>query len=313
MIVTVTLNPALDKTYSVADFALAGVFRVSKVQHLPSGKGLNVSRVLHTLGVPTMASGFLGGFTGKHIAQELDRLGIKHDFVWSNCESRQCIIVLNEEKGIHTELLEPGPFLAEEMFSHLEAKLDALAATTKWVSFSGSPPAGTPDDIFYHLIKQVKARGIKTVLDARGPWLQEGIKAGPEIIKPNWDEFQALGGPFSTTTAALWRAQEIVAGGVGLVLLSKGHEGAYAVSPAKVYFAQIPAVKIVSAVGSGDALVAGFLAGLEENWSVATCLKFANAVAISNACNVGAGVIDLEQVRKLGSLITITELKLSPQ
>jgi fructose-1-phosphate kinase PfkB-like protein len=117
MIVTVTLNPALDKTYSVADFALAGVFRVSKVQHLPSGKGLNVSRVLHTLGVPTMASGFLGGFTGKHIAQELDRLGIKHDFVWSNCESRQCIIVLNEEKGIHTELLEPGPFLAEEMFS----------------------------------------------------------------------------------------------------------------------------------------------------------------------------------------------------
>jgi tagatose 6-phosphate kinase len=80
-----------------------------------------------------------------------------------------------------------------------------------------------------------------------------------------------------------------------------------------VYFAQIPAVKIVSAVGSGDALVAGFLAGLEENWSVATCLKFANAVAISNACNVGAGVIDLEQVRKLESLITITELKLSPQ
>ena len=203
--------------------------------------------------------------------------------------------MLNEEKGIHTELLEPGPFLAEEMFSHLEAKLDALAATTKWVSFSGSPPAGTPDDIFYHLIKQVKARGIKTVLDARGPWLQEGIKAGPEIIKPNWDEFQALGGPFSTTTAALWRAQEIVAGGVGLVLLSKGHEGAYAVSPAKVYFAQIR--EDCQCVGSGDALVA--ISGwIEENWSVATCRNSLTLWPL-NACNVGAGVIDLEQVRKL--------------
>lgn len=112
MIVTVTLNPALEKIYTVTDFALSGAFRVEEVTLLPSGKGINVSRVLHTLGVTTRATGFVGGFTGQYICAELDRLNIEHDFVWISGESRHCITILSLAKGIHTELLEPGPQLS---------------------------------------------------------------------------------------------------------------------------------------------------------------------------------------------------------
>jgi tagatose 6-phosphate kinase len=309
MILTVTLNPALDKNYVVDNFALTGIHRVQSMSTIPAGKGLNVSRVLKQLEVPTVATGILGGHTGKLIQAKLNEEQVDNDFVWIRAESRCSILIVDQNKKAHTEVIEPGPSIPRGALARLSKKLEELAPTASWVVFSGSPPPDTSHQVYFNLIKLAQQAGAKVVLDTRGPWLKAGIEAQPDVIKPNWDEFQELVGPCYSTVQALEKAKKIVARGVNTVVVSMGSKGALAVHGEERYVIQsLPPIEVVSAVGCGDTLVAGLLATWHAGGGFAEALRDGSALATSNAAHFGAGIFDPQQVTALKKMITVEKI-----
>lgn len=311
MILTVTLNPALDKNYVVKNFALTGIHRVGKMSTIPAGKGLNVSRILHQLEVPTLATGVLGGHTGKLINSLLEAEGVGGDFVWIREESRCSILITDEVHKAHTEVIEPGPTIPQGAIGRLNSKLEELAPQSSWVVFSGSPPPTTTNKIYYNMINLVKKAGVKVLLDTRGPWLKEGIKAKPDLIKPNWHEFQELVGPCYSTMQAFEKAHDLVRQGVQTVVVSMGSKGALAVHGNKSYQIQnLPPIDVVSPVGSGDSLVAGLLAALNQGADFPTAFRQGVAIATSNAAYFGAGIFNAEQVANFQKQIVVEQVPL---
>ena len=308
MILTVTLNPALDKTYTIPGFALTGIHRVQSMSSVPAGKGLNVSRVLQTLEVPTLATGILGGHTGRQIAAGLKEAGVAHDFVWIRGESRSNALIIDQSQSIHAEIKEPGPKIPQGAWKRLRKKVVHLASQSSWVVFSGSPPPDSSPGVYVQMIKDVQALGVKVALDTRGPWLQEAVKAGPDLVKPNWEEFQELVGPCYSTMQAIGEARRLVNEGVGTVVVSMGAKGALAAHGQQAYLVQqLPPVKVLSAIGSGDTLVAGLLAKLQEGWDFVRAFRFSLAAACSNVSHYGAGVLDPEEAIALEREITVDQ------
>ncbi len=309
MILTVTVNPAIDKNYMIPGFAITGIHRVQAMSAVAAGKGLNVSRVLRTLGVPTLATGFAGGFTGKQIEASLRQQEVGYDFVRVRAESRSNILIVDDNGGTHTEVKEPGPRIPGEAWKRLRKKIIRLAPTCDWVVFSGSPPPDTPSRVYFQWIQDVKELGVKVALDTRGPWLKEGIKAKPDLVKPNWEEFQELVGPCYSRVQAMNKARTLMDEGLGAVVVSMGAKGALAVHNKHTYSVQnLPPIEVISAVGSGDSLVAGILAKQLEGKDFATALQFGLAVACSNTAHFGAGIFDPEQVAVLTDMITVEEI-----
>lgn len=309
MILTVTLNPALDKNYVVENFALSGIHRVESMSTIPAGKGVNVSRVLQQLQIPTKATGILGGHTGKLIQSLLDEEKVANDFVWIRAESRCSILIVDEVKQVHTEVIEPGPTIPQGAIGRLNRKLEQLATQSSWVVFSGSPPPDTTPQIYYNMIKLVKKSGVKVALDTRGPWLKTGIKAQPDLIKPNWDEYQELVGPCYSTMQALEKAKALVDQGIETVVVSMGSKGALAVHGNKSYqISNLPPIEVVSPVGSGDSLVAGLLATLQRGGDFPEAFCNGVAIATSNAAHFGAGVFTFEEVASLQKKISIEKI-----
>lgn len=309
MILTVTLNPALDKNYVVDNFALTGIHRVQSMSTIPAGKGLNVSRVLRQLGIPTKATGILGGHTGKLIQAKLNEEQVANDFVWIRAESRCSILIVDQTNQVHTEVIEPGPTIPQGALGRLNKKLKELAPQSSWVVFSGSPPPDTSPQVYFHMIKLVQKAGAKVALDTRGPWLKAGIKAQPDLIKPNWDEFQELVGPCYSTVQAFDKARHLVTKGVETVVVSMGSKGALAVHGAEAYAVQnLPPIEVISPVGSGDSLVAGLLATLQRGGEFPEALRDGVAIATSNAAHFGAGIFDFEQVAYLKKEISVEKI-----
>ncbi|HHT69910.1 MAG TPA: 1-phosphofructokinase family hexose kinase [Firmicutes bacterium] len=309
MILTVTVNPALDKNYDVPGFALQGIHRVHSMSTVPAGKGLNVSRVLHNLGVATIATGFVGGFTGRQIEDGLDHLQVEHNFVRIRAESRSNCLIVDHNQDVHCEIKEPGPSIPRNAWKRLEKKIVELAPKCSWVVFAGSPPPDTQASIYVPLIRSVQALGIKVALDTRAPWLKEGIKAKPDLIKPNWEEFQELVGPCYSTVQGLGKARELVEQGLGTVVVSMGAKGAFAVNREGSYLVQeLPPIKVISPIGSGDALVAGLLSKLEDDAPFDNAFRFGLAVACSNAAHFGAGIFDPVQVKSLEQEVTVDQV-----
>ena len=185
MIYTVTLNPALDKTVRVLQFAIDQVNRAKALQLDPGGKGINVSKVLHQLGQPNLAMGFLGGETGDSIARRLTALGIQHDFVRISGETRTNLKLFDLSNQKITEINEHGcPVDAKDLASFVQ-KFNQLLPTCEIVVLSGSTPPGIPDNFYYECIEDAKKAGKKVILDADGEAFRLGLKAIPYAVKPN--------------------------------------------------------------------------------------------------------------------------------
>ena len=309
MILTVTLNPALDKNYTVPDFSLHGIHRVAEMSTVPAGKGLNVSRVLKSLGTKTLATGIVGGYTGKQIEAGLEKLHVPYEFVRIQGESRSNILIYDPSQAIHSELKEPGPTIPKNAWRRLEQKIMTLAPLCSWVVFAGSPPPDAASDVYVPLIQVVKSLGVKVALDTRGPWLQTGIKAKPDLIKPNWDEFQELVGGCLSIKQGLEKAREVANAGIETVVVSMGAQGALAVHQGEGYLVnKLPPIEVVSPIGSGDTLVAGLLSKWQHSSDFPTALRFGLAVATSNAAHFGAGTFDPGEVPRLEQAITVERI-----
>ena len=194
MILTVTLNAAIDKRYVVDEFKIGEVNRVKECTYVPGGKGLNVSKPASIYGADVVATGFVGGHAGAYIEDALQPFGIRSAFYHVNAESRSCINIWDERNQVQTEFLEPGFTLTEEDFAEFKEKFCELVEEADVLAMSGSVPKGIDGRAYQQLIKIVKDRGIPVILDTSGRLLEMGIEAKPTMIKPNIDEIRMLTG-----------------------------------------------------------------------------------------------------------------------
>ncbi|MEK3746505.1 1-phosphofructokinase family hexose kinase [Brevibacillus sp. FSL K6-0770] len=303
MLVTVTLNAAIDKTYRLAHFRAGELHRTQEVWSLPGGKGINVARVANTLGQKVVTSGFVAGHNGRFIAEGCNREGIATSFVEVQGESRLCLTFLDEQAKTVTEVLEPGPAVGADELALLQARLTRLAQQATYVVFSGSLPRGLLVNTYAVLIKGLASSGAKCVLDTSGAALAEGIGAKPELIKPNQPEAEAILGYSLDSDDARYRAvRELCSRGAKRVLLSLGQEGAWFGDQDQTW--RISAVPLAEAevnntVGCGDSLLAGVLTGRMRELAWPDAIRLGMACAAANTSSFGAGVVTAEAVQSM--------------
>ena len=287
-LLTVTLNAAVDKTYTVPGFTLDRVHRPLRTLTTAGGKGINVARVVHTLGGAVTATGFLGGRTGEWVAGELTREGIPARFVPVGGESRLCIAVLDTDAGTQTEVNENGPLVTDTDCIFLLNTVRELSPGCAAVVISGSAPPGVPVTFYRDLTNLAQQQcGVRAVLDASGELLRHGMDARPFLVKPNVWEASALGITENNAVDAARAVRNKY--GLMLALVTDGPRGAVLASGAGVWEAAPPVVDVASAVGSGDTLLAAFLWALEDGRTLPEALQIGVGAGTANAERPGAG------------------------
>jgi 1-phosphofructokinase len=264
VIVTVTPNPSVDRTVFIDALRQGQIMRSTKSWSEPSGKGVNVSLALKAHDRPTVAVLPIGGSAGAHLADMLGRAELTYEPVPIAGEVRINISLVQPD-GVVTKINEQGPALSD---AESQALLDAArtyARPEKWLAGCGSLPGGLSDDYYGRLVESGHHVGAKVVIDTSGPAFVKALEAGPDLIKPNSDELaEAVGGTVATFGDVVDAAQELRARGARSVLVSLGADGALLVTAARVVHGIAPVDKVVSTVGAGDAMLAGYLSATAE-------------------------------------------------
>ncbi|GAA4255366.1 1-phosphofructokinase [Dactylosporangium darangshiense] len=261
MIVTVTLNPSLDRAMDVGRLARGAVIRATEAHLDPGGKGVNVSRALLANGVPSVAVLPCGGDEGGQLVRLLKAEGVEVLAVPIAGRTRSNI-TLAEPDGTVTKVNEPGPALVRAEFDEITDRVLARAGTADWVVLCGSVPPGLPADAYAQLCRRLLAAGIRVAVDTSGPALREASTAGATLLKPNRDELaEVVGRPLGDLGDVVAAAQQLREWGAAAVLASLGADGAVLVDGDGVVTGTCPVARPRSTVGAGDALLAGFLAG----------------------------------------------------
>ncbi|GAA3527840.1 1-phosphofructokinase [Zobellella aerophila] len=289
-ILTLTLNPALDLTVSL-DQLTAGSVNLAREGHLgAAGKGINVARVLSDLGHAPKVSGFLGLDNDAAFRALFNQHGIDDAFVRLAGNTRVNVKV-SEASGRVTDINLPGLQVSDTEWNRLLARLESLASGFDTLVVAGSLPPGVRPQQLEGMIEMWRERGKQVLLDASGGALKAGIKGLPSLIKPNIDELAGLvGRPVSEGMDLVACAREIQAQGIAHVVVSAGEDGVHWFSPTGYWRARVPTVKVVSTVGAGDSLVAGFCAGFVEGLSEEDTLRLACALSVMAVTQVGVGI-----------------------
>lgn len=301
MILTVTPNLAVDITYLLDELKVGDTNRAKHVAARAGGKGVNVARVLRSLGAEAMVTGLAGGTTGDAALTDLDAAGIAHRLVRIAGETRKTVTCVSESDGDATIINEPGPEVDDREWNQLCARVRELANTADVVVLSGSLPQGAPADGYAQLIELVAAQGISTVLDSSGAALANGLTARPTMIKPNRAELSAVTGIADPVAAARSVRERFGC----TVVTSLGGAGLLADTEHGTLSARPPEVVRGNPVGAGDACVAALAHGIVENslWQQ----RIAHAVALSAAAvrRTFAGDVDLAYYRAHRDHITV--------
>lgn len=310
MIITVTLNPAMDKTVDVDNLVVGGLNRIKNVIMDPGGKGINVSKTIHALGGETLACGFLAGNTGKAIENYLQSEEINADFIYVPGETRTNTKLVGED-GTLTELNEPGPVITEDKLQELMEKLEGLANEETLFILAGSVPRGVPRNIYYQLTSRLKAKGAKVFLDADGDLFREALPAKPDIIKPNLFELLQYFNVDKEVEQeeALSLAKRIQDMGIGNVIISMGAGGALFLLEDRQVYAKGLSVNFHSTVGAGDAMVAAFAYSLQEKLEPADCVRYAVATSAGAVETIGTKPPALKRVHELLEQVELVDTK----
>jgi tagatose 6-phosphate kinase len=308
MILTVTLNPALDTTYAVDAVAVGSTHRVRAVELRAGGKGLNVTRVLATLGVPVLATGLLGGDNGNRIEALLDTDGIAASFQPIAGESRRTVVVTDGAGA--TGFWEPGPQVSTAEWDTFVGHFRRCLERASGVVLAGSLPPGLADGSYAELISIAREAGTGVVLDTDGSALRMGLLAGPTVVKPNRAELSAVtASPVSGIADALAAARSLRDGGATAVVATLGADGLVASTVDGHWHARLPMPLSGNPTGAGDACAAALAAGLlrgKPKWPE----LLADAVAWSAAAVVApaAGVVDPDRIRQLRPAVAVEEI-----
>lgn len=309
MIVTVTMNPAIDKTAYIEKFEHGGLNRIKNVFSDAGGKGINVSKTIHELGGNTVATGFLGGSSGIIIEKVLKENNIKSDFIKIKNEIRTNLKVV-EENGFVTELNEPGPVISEDELNQLLNKLENYADKNTLFILAGSIPNGINKNIYKTIIEKVKSKGSKVFLDADGELFINSLDAKPDIIKPNRTELeQYFKIDYRTNEQELIdMGNKLLEKGISMVNISLGQMGALFIT--NDYKIKCPglSVKAYSTVGAGDAMVAALSYGIDNNLDYKECIKLGMATSADAVTTKGTNPPKKELVDQLIKQVEIIEI-----
>lgn len=309
MIITVTMNPAIDKTVEIDQLLPGGLNRIRKVEYDAGGKGINVSKTIRELGGTSIATGFLGGNAGKTIQSVLGKKEIGNDFIQVDGETRTNTKVF-EKNGAVTELNEPGPVISEDQIHALLQKLEDYADDHTLFVLAGSIPAGVDRNIYAEITRLVHKKGAKVLLDADGELFRNSLEAVPDIIKPNRVELEEYAGfDYRASQEELLNlARKIRQKGIGTVAVSMGKSGAMLVKDG--YEVRCPAlyVKAHSTVGAGDAMVAALAYSWDQGLDDDALTRLCIAASAGAVTTIGTKPPTRELVDQLAEQVIIERI-----
>jgi 1-phosphofructokinase/tagatose 6-phosphate kinase len=313
VILTVTLNAAIDRTVAVPNFRLGRRHRAVESRTVAGGKGINVARALTLLGRPVIATGFVGGPTGTRVLEQLHEESVLTDFIRIAAETRINLAVIDPTSGDQTEINERGPAVSQVEVKSLFERIAYLAGGAKLCVLAGSLPPGSGDDFYARLIADLGRRGVPVVLDSEGEAMQEGIRAGASMVTPNEREAEELvGQEFSDRGDLAHGLHEIVRQGAAAAAITRP-EGCVAIvgenAERRLLEVHTEPLEPVSTVGSGDAFLAGYVAARYEDRSPADCLAYAVACGAESTQHFGAGTVDRNQVERLLGEVAVHDLE----
>ncbi|MBQ7840094.1 MAG: 1-phosphofructokinase [Lachnospiraceae bacterium] len=299
MILTVTLNPAIDKTYRTGQLITGHVNRMSEMENIPGGKGINVSKILCCYGCSVTATGFLGGYTGRWIEERIQQLGMECAFVNTAGDTR-CSMNIIADNGYVTEILEPGPMISDEEQRCFLKRYAELVKKCELVVLSGSIAPGLPVNTYTELIDIASKWGRKVILDASGEALKFGVEAKPWLVKPNRQELEYLVGHRCSGQDEILEAADILLEkGITYVAVTVGDKGMYLLSRNRRLFARAPKVKVLNTVGCGDSACASFAMSALREKSMEWMIRHAVAVSSAHATTMENGCLPLDLVEEL--------------
>ena len=313
MIVTVTLNPAIDQTLVLERFVAGDTLRVKSSRLDPGGKGINVSRVVRELGGESVAMGFAPGGLGRYIEQTLKGEGIECDFVHTKGETRTNITIVDETRHMHTILSDPGPQTDARFAEQLLTKLRKRLRADDWLVVAGSIPPPLLPEIYSEIISLARETWVHTVLDADGPALVAGVAGKPEIVKGNRRELERLlGRHLGDEESTLKAAEALREMAIRMAVVTRGREGAVAVSDEGSWRSLAPRVRAVSAVGSGDAFLAGVVLCLSRGGAMEEALRLGVAAGTACVLTPGTELCHLREVDILQPRVKVQRIAPQP-
>ncbi|MEI6350588.1 MAG: 1-phosphofructokinase [Verrucomicrobiota bacterium] len=290
-VVTVTLNPAIDRTITIPHFTPGAVNRVRQSRDTAGGKGVNVAAALAGNGHHVAVTGFLGSENTRLFEALFAEKQISDQFIRIAGETRVGIKIVDPVQGTTTDINFPGFSPTAGEIAAFWEKIEALDA--EWFVLGGSLPLGMEPAIYRDLTTRLKTKGRKVVVDASDEALRHAIEAGPTVIKPNVHELEALlGKPLRDEGEVIDAARKLVNQGIELVAVSMGKEGACFANGEGAVIARPPALEVLSAVGAGDAMVAGIVAAQLRGLSLEECARVATAFSVQalSGCNLATAM-----------------------
>jgi 1-phosphofructokinase/tagatose 6-phosphate kinase len=315
VILTVTLNAAIDRTVAVPNFRLGQRHRAVESRTVAGGKGVNVARALKLLGRPVIATGLVGGSTGTRIVERLGEESILNDFTQIGGESRTNLAVVDPTTGEQTEINERGPQVSPEEVDRFVEKLLYLAQGASMCVLAGSIPPGCDPDVYARLVSELKGLGVITVLDSDGEQMRSGLRAGPTVVVPNVLEAEeAVGYEFNDWDDRVMALSGLMEMGAREAIITSADGCAAIVGEGQErrrYEVSIDPMEPISAVGSGDAFLAGYVAARFDDRSAQDCLAHGVACGAESTQHFGAGTLDPREVERLASRVSTRELDVS--
>jgi tagatose 6-phosphate kinase len=293
MIVTITLNPAVDKTCEIGQVMPGEVNRIRSTSSVAGGKGINVAKILRQFHLPCAAMGFLGGPGGRLIEESMIKTGTECHFTRIKAYTRTNTNII-ADNGYVTELLEPGPVITGKELENFNKEFEYCLEDGEPFVMSGSAPGGVPLDIYASLIEKCRAEKRKVFLDTSGELLREGIKAKPYFIKPNKKELEYIcGRKLNDRDDVIYEAKKLNEYGIEKVAVSLGTGGLVYVDRENVIYEQARKVKTLNTVGCGDSVVASFVMSEIAGEPAELAMKKAVALAAANASTIDAASIPM--------------------
>jgi 1-phosphofructokinase family hexose kinase len=315
VILTVTLNAAIDRTVAVPNFRLGHRHRAVESRIVAGGKGVNVARALKLLGRPVIATGLVGGATGTRILERLSEESILNDFTRIEGESRTNLAVVDPTSGEQTEINERGPEVRADEVDRFIEKLLYLAQGANLCVLAGSLPPGAEPDVYARLIGELRRLGVLAILDTDGEPMRLGLRAEPAVVAPNVIEAEeVVGHEFNDADDFALGLAGLLEMGAGEAMITR-EAGCVAIvaedGERRRYDAQIEPLEPISTVGSGDAFLAGYVAARYEGGSPRECLAYGVACGAASTQHFGAGTLEPGEVERLLARVQVTELDVS--
>jgi 1-phosphofructokinase family hexose kinase len=300
MIYTLTPNPSIDRSLTIPEIRFNSVMRSNKIHLDWGGKGFNVSRSLQQFGIDSMAIAWVGGGSGKMLADGLQRMGIQTDFVWVDDETRTNTMIIESDSGWHLKVNEPGPPISKADVDQLFQKVEGYAKKGDLWILSGSLPPDVPETFYADLIKLLKSRGSRIVLDASGTPLRLGCQAAPFIVKINVPEASEMVGfrindPEDAKRAAL----PFLRMGVRVFGLTMGSAGLLLATQKEMVHAPAPRINVHNAAGSGDSLLAGLIYAQGQGMDLVETARWAVATGSASVETESVSEFDIKRIQQL--------------